>query len=144
MLDGLEAYSGPRQTSKVELFGEIVNGQKPLTIFTKSFILNMVLFFGMVFKPIFSTSLTKEYSSKSKSAHAFHIIREVKACYKSILQLSYSYLIIILYLPVVGKLGSKYASEIKCLPFWKNIFKFPSFNLLMFFVCFCRYFSSYT
>ena len=30
-----EAYSGPCQTSKMELFVNIINGLKPLTIFTK-------------------------------------------------------------------------------------------------------------
>ena len=33
-----EAYSKPCQTSKVELFGKIVNGFLQLTIFTKSFV----------------------------------------------------------------------------------------------------------
>ena len=33
-----EAYSEPCQTSKMELFAKIVNGQKPFTIFVKHFI----------------------------------------------------------------------------------------------------------
>ena len=38
-----EAYSERSQTSKMELFWKIVNGWKPLTVFAKSFILDVPL-----------------------------------------------------------------------------------------------------
>ena len=38
-----ESYSEPIQTSKMELFGKIVNGFSPLTIFAKSYILDVWL-----------------------------------------------------------------------------------------------------
>ena len=39
----LEGYSEPRQISKKELFTQIVNGLKPLTIFAKSSITDVSL-----------------------------------------------------------------------------------------------------
>ena len=38
---GVEAYSQPSRTSKIELFAKIVNGFQSLTIFAKSFILDV-------------------------------------------------------------------------------------------------------
>ena len=36
-----EVHSEPCETSKIDLFANIVNGQKPLTIFAKSYILDV-------------------------------------------------------------------------------------------------------
>lgn len=36
-----EAYSGVSQTSKTQIFAKIVNGWEPLTIYEKSFILEI-------------------------------------------------------------------------------------------------------
>ena len=47
-----EAYSKTSQTSKIELFKKIVNGWKPLTIFAKSFILDVLLGSGHTFAVI--------------------------------------------------------------------------------------------
>ena len=41
MKDVIEAYLEPLQTSKLELFAKIVNGFKPLTVFSKSSILDV-------------------------------------------------------------------------------------------------------
>ena len=49
-----EAYSGPRQTFKLELFAKIVNGWELLTIFAKSFILSIWRSFDYAYREIFS------------------------------------------------------------------------------------------
>ena len=39
----MKTFSGPRQTSRMELFAKIVEGFQPLTIFAKSSILDVLL-----------------------------------------------------------------------------------------------------